>query len=102
LQAQVQLDASDDLQHWRPIGRDIPLVDLQRAGKRLLQRRLQVDGEARYLRVLAQGDARLPTLRACWPNCRRRRPRCRGNGCRWSRPRRARVNTPSNWTAVSR
>lgn len=64
LQAQVQLDASDDLQHWRPIGRDIPLVDLQRAGKRLLQRRLQVDGEARYLRVLAQGDARLPTLRS--------------------------------------
>ncbi|WP_270996162.1 hypothetical protein, partial [Listeria seeligeri] len=34
------------------------------AGKRLLQRRLQVDGEARYLRVLAQGDARLPTLRS--------------------------------------
>ena len=37
---------------------------VQRAGKRLLQRRLQVDGEARYLRVLAQGDARLPTLRS--------------------------------------
>ncbi|MCU1145345.1 DUF3999 domain-containing protein [Stenotrophomonas maltophilia] len=64
LQAQVQLDASDDLQHWRAVGRDIPLVDLQRAGKRLLQRRLQVNGEARYLRVLAQGDARLPTLRS--------------------------------------
>lgn len=64
LQAQVQLDVSDDLQHWRALGRDIPLVDLQRAGKRLLQRRLQVDGEARYLRVLAQGDARLPTLRS--------------------------------------
>lgn len=63
LQAQVQVDASDDLQHWRPIGRDVPLVDLQRAGKRLLQRRLQVDGTARYLRVLAQGDSQLPTLR---------------------------------------
>lgn len=62
LQAQVQLDASDDLQHWHSIGRDIPLVDLQRAGKRLLQRRLQVDGNARYLRVLPQGDARLPAL----------------------------------------
>lgn len=63
LQAQVQVDASDDLQHWRPIGRDVPLVDLQRVGKRLLQRRLQVDGTARYLRVLAQGDSQLPTLR---------------------------------------
>ncbi|MDT3455278.1 DUF3999 domain-containing protein [Mesorhizobium sp. M00.F.Ca.ET.151.01.1.1] len=63
LQAQVQVDASDDLQHWRPIGRDVPLVDLQRAGKRLLQRRLQVDGTARYLRVLAQGDSQLPSLR---------------------------------------
>ncbi|HBS57310.1 MAG TPA: DUF3999 domain-containing protein, partial [Stenotrophomonas sp.] len=36
LQAQVQLDASDDLQHWRAVARDVPLVDLQRAGKRLL------------------------------------------------------------------
>ncbi|WP_416056667.1 DUF3999 domain-containing protein [Stenotrophomonas maltophilia] len=64
LQAQVQLDASDDLQHWRPISRDIQLVDLQRAGKRLLQRRLQVDGNARYLRVLPQSEARLPALRS--------------------------------------
>ena len=64
LQAQVQLDASDDLQHWRAVARDVPLVDLQRAGKRLLQRRLQVDGNARYLRVLPQGEARLPALRS--------------------------------------
>ncbi|MGE8260339.1 MAG: DUF3999 domain-containing protein [Stenotrophomonas sp.] len=64
LQAQVQVDASDDLQHWRAVSRDVPLVDLQRAGKRLLQRRLQVDGNARYLRVLPQGEARLPTLRS--------------------------------------
>ena len=63
LQAQVQLDASDDLQHWRPIASSVPLVDLQRAGKRLLQRRLQVDGTARYLRILGQGEARLPILR---------------------------------------
>jgi len=42
----------------------VPLVDLQRAGKRLLQRRLQVDGNARYLRVLPQGDASLPALRS--------------------------------------
>ncbi|WMJ70326.1 DUF3999 domain-containing protein [Stenotrophomonas sp. 24(2023)] len=63
LQAQVQVDASDDLQHWRPLLGSAPLVDLQRAGKRLLQRRLQVDGAARYLRILPQGTAPLPPLR---------------------------------------
>jgi hypothetical protein len=64
LQAQVQLDASDDLQRWQSIARDVPLVDLQRAGKRLLQRRLQVDSNVRYLRILPQGEARLPELRS--------------------------------------
>ncbi|AWH26407.1 DUF3999 domain-containing protein [Stenotrophomonas sp. YAU14D1_LEIMI4_1] len=64
LQAQVQVDASDDLQHWRAVARDVPLVDLQRAGKRLLQRRLQIDGTTRYLRILPQGSAALPALRS--------------------------------------
>lgn len=64
LQAQVQVDASDDLQHWRTVARDVPLVDLQRAGKRLLQRRLQIDGTTRYLRILPQGSAALPVLRS--------------------------------------
>lgn len=66
LQLAVQVDASDDLRHWTSIDAQVPLVDLQRDGKRLLQRRIDLDiGRAvRYLRVLAPPDQALPELRA--------------------------------------
>lgn len=63
LQMTVRVDASDDLRHWVPVDSEVALVDLQRAGKRLLQRRLQIDRGVRYLRVLAQDSQPLPALR---------------------------------------
>lgn len=63
LQLSVRVDASDDLQHWRPVDGQLALVDLQRAGKRLLQRRVQVEGNVRYLRVLPKQGQVLPALR---------------------------------------
>ena len=64
LQVNVRVDASDDLRSWQPVQADVPLVDLQRAGKRLLQRRVEVAQSARYLRILPAGDDALPVLRA--------------------------------------
>jgi hypothetical protein len=63
LQATVQVDASDDLRNWQQIDAALPLVDLQRAGKRLLQRRIGVDRSVRYLRVLPNEGQQLPVLR---------------------------------------
>jgi len=63
LQATVQVDASDDLRNWQQIDAQVPLVDLQRAGRRLLQRRIGVDRSVRYLRVLPNQGQQLPVLR---------------------------------------
>lgn len=63
LQATVQVDASDDLRSWQQVDAQLPLVDLQRAGKRLLQRRIGVDRSVRYLRVLPNQGQTLPVLR---------------------------------------
>ena len=63
LQLTVQVDASDDLQHWRVLEPQVALVDLQRAGKRLLQRRVPLQDRARYLRVLPLQGQSLPRLR---------------------------------------
>lgn len=63
LQATVQVDASDDLRSWQRIDAALPLVDLQRAGKRLLQRRIGIDRTVRYLRVLPNAGQQLPVLR---------------------------------------
>ncbi|NIJ68846.1 DUF3999 domain-containing protein [Xanthomonas sp. 60] len=64
LQVNVRVDASDDLNSWQPVQAEVPLVDLQRAGKRLLQRRVEIAGNARYLRILPAGEGALPVLRA--------------------------------------
>jgi len=64
LQARVRVDASDDLRRWTLVDDDVPLVDLQRSGKRLLQRRVDVGRSARYLRVLPRDGQALPSLRA--------------------------------------
>ena len=63
LQAAVRVDGSDDLRQWHSMGEPAALVDLQRGDRRLLQRRLALQGSARYLRVLPQDGQRLPTLR---------------------------------------
>lgn len=63
LQVTVQVDASDDLRRWHQLDAQLPLVDLQRAGKRLLQRRVDVGRNVRYLRVLAKPGQSLPRLR---------------------------------------
>lgn len=64
LQARVRVDASEDLRRWTLVDDDVPLVDLQRSGKRLLQRRVDVGRSARYLRVLPRDGQALPSLRA--------------------------------------
>ena len=52
-----RLEASDDLEHWRPLLAQGRLIDLQRDGHRLLQRRIDLAGgiDARYLRLVPEG-----------------------------------------------
>ncbi len=63
LQMDVRVESSDDLRSWNVVSAQVPLVDLQREGKRLLQPRLDIGRNARYLRVLPLRGAALPTLR---------------------------------------
>lgn len=59
-----RIEASDDLRDWRPVQSQAQLIDLSRAGERLLQRRVPVAVRARYLRLLpAQGQGS-PQLQA--------------------------------------
>lgn len=57
LEAAYRVEASDDLDRWRAVPSSGRLIDLQRGGQRLLQRRIVFDpvGEqARYLRLTPQ------------------------------------------------
>ncbi|UJB18148.1 MULTISPECIES: DUF3999 domain-containing protein [Lysobacter] len=57
LDAAYGVEASDDLDHWRSLGSSGRLVDLQRGGQRLVQRRIVFDAvgeQARYLRLTPQ------------------------------------------------
>ncbi|MGO1002946.1 DUF3999 domain-containing protein [Lysobacter sp. CA196] len=57
LDAAYSVEASDDLDQWRSLGSSGRLVDLQRGGQRLLQRRIVFDSvgeQARYLRLTPQ------------------------------------------------
>ncbi|MFD0326176.1 DUF3999 domain-containing protein [Lysobacter gummosus] len=57
LDAAYGVEASDDLDHWRSLGSSGRLVDLQRDGQRLVQRRIVFDAvgeQARYLRLTPQ------------------------------------------------
>lgn len=63
LQMDVRVESSDDLRSWNVVNEKVPLVDLQRDGKRLLQRRLDIGRSARYVRVLPLQGAALPALR---------------------------------------
>ena len=50
-----RIEASDDLEHWQTLATSGRMVDLQRDGRRLLQRRIELRGvlpqQARYLRL---------------------------------------------------
>ncbi|MEI2456556.1 DUF3999 domain-containing protein [Lysobacter firmicutimachus] len=57
LEAAYRVEASDDLDQWRAVSSSGRLIDLQRGGQRLVQRRIVFDpiGEqARYLRLTPQ------------------------------------------------
>lgn len=54
-----RVEASDDLRRWWTVQGDARLLDLARDGQRLLQTRIELDGSARYLRLLPnQPEAR--------------------------------------------
>ncbi|HET6546244.1 MAG TPA: DUF3999 domain-containing protein [Rhodanobacteraceae bacterium] len=56
-----RVEGSDDLRDWRTLQPRAQLLDLMRDGQRLRQRRIPLDGQARYLRLLPiQPDAALP------------------------------------------
>ncbi|WP_394538210.1 DUF3999 domain-containing protein [Lysobacter enzymogenes] len=61
LDAAYSVEASDDLDHWRSVASSGRLVDLQRDGQRLVQRRIAFDAvgeQARYLRLTPQDPQR--------------------------------------------
>jgi hypothetical protein len=62
-QTTLRLSASDDLQHWNPVG-DGVIADLRNGEERLRRDRLELGRERgfRYLRIAATGDT-LPPLR---------------------------------------
>ncbi|MEK7839977.1 MAG: DUF3999 family protein, partial [Pseudomonadota bacterium] len=56
----VDVEASDDLQHWRRVKSRAPVASLEQGGHRLEQRRIELDGvRAKYLR-LRWVEARAP------------------------------------------
>lgn len=61
-----RVEASDDLEHWRPIATRGRLIDLQRGGRRLLQRRIELVGAptARYLRLTPERRDSAPDVTA--------------------------------------
>ena len=51
---QIEVEASDDLQHWRTLASDAPLAQLRQGGQVLLRRTVSFDAQsATYLRVHA-------------------------------------------------
>ena len=61
LDVAYRVEGSDDLRDWRTLQPRAQLLDLTRDGQRLLQRRIPMDGQARYLRLSPlQADAMLP------------------------------------------
>lgn len=72
-----RVEASEDLRSWHPVQTQAQLVDLARDGERLLQRRVPVGADARYLRLLparGQGSPRLQSVQAELASPDRRAP----------------------------
>jgi len=59
-----RVEASDDLRAWRVVQSVAQLVDLSREGERLVQRRVPVGTQARYLRLLPAGGTGVVQLAA--------------------------------------
>lgn len=62
LQLRVQVDVSADLQSWRSVNDDVPLVDLAQDDNRLQQRRIFIGRHANYIRILPVSGSTLPAL----------------------------------------
>lgn len=61
LDVAYQVEGSDNLRDWRILQPRAQLLDLTRDGQRLQQRRVPLDGQAKYLRLVPlQADAVLP------------------------------------------
>jgi len=61
LDVAYQVEGSDNLRDWRILQPRAQLLDLTRDGQRLQQRRIPLDGQAKYLRLSPlQPDAALP------------------------------------------
>lgn len=59
----LDLEASDDLQHWRPLAREVQLARLDYQGARIERRRIDLSGfHERYLRLLWREPAQAPQL----------------------------------------
>lgn len=62
------VEASDDLEHWQPLATRGRMVDLQREGRRLLHRRIELYGllphyqQARYLRLMPDRRDQAPAI----------------------------------------
>jgi hypothetical protein len=62
LDTAYRVEGSDDLRQWRTLQPSAPLLDLQRDGQHLRQRRIPLEGSARYLRLLPTGASPAPVL----------------------------------------
>lgn len=62
LQARYRVEGSNDLRSWRTLNDGTTLLDLERGGERLRQGRIQLDGQARYLRLLPLQPGQVPAL----------------------------------------
>lgn len=63
LQAELRIEASDDLRGWHLLDPHAALVELDNGSERLQQRRVPLDVRARYLRITALSP-RMPALSA--------------------------------------
>jgi hypothetical protein len=59
-----RVEGSDDMRSWRVLQPHAQLLDLVRDGRHLRQRRIPLDGSARYLRLLPNGAGSAPVLTA--------------------------------------
>lgn len=61
LDVAYRVEGSDDLRYWRTLQPRAQLLDLVRDGRRLRQRRIPLDANAKYMRLLPlQAGSRLP------------------------------------------
>ena len=62
LQAGYRVEGSDDLRSWHILNGSTTLLDLERGGERLVQNRIALDGQARYLRLQPLRAGPVPVL----------------------------------------